>query len=76
MGADQESPMEIMYYSEDNKPHSKHKCPHDARSNTSVWKVLVGGSWLTEDDPTLAIHCEGSLYTDLHNIYENCKYCE
>ena len=64
MGVDQGDPSEIMYYSGDNEPYSKHKCPHDARANTSVWVVLNERGWFSPKDPTLAINCEGSLYTD------------
>ena len=73
MGVDQDDPLEIMYYSGDNEPYSKHKCPHDARANTSVWVVLNERGWLSPKDPTLGINCQGSLYTDLYNIYENYR---
>ena len=69
MGVDQSNPMEIMYYSGNNNPYAKHKCPHDARANTSVWVVLDERGWLKPKDPTLAINCEGSLYTHLYYIY-------
>ena len=71
MGEDRDSAIEIMYLSE---KISKHKCPHDARANASFWVVLTRkGLPQTQKDPTLAIHCEGTLRTNLHTMDFNYK---
>ena len=59
MGKNEDTATEIMYNS---GTFSKHKCPHDARSNTSFWVILVKARLIqTRKDPTLLIRCEGSL---------------
>ena len=59
MGKNEDTATEIMYHS---ATISKHKCPHDNRSNTTFWVILAKARFLqTRKDPTLVIRCEGSL---------------
>ena len=59
MGKNEDTATEIMYHS---GTFSKHKCPHDVRSNTSFWVIIVKARLIqTRKDPTLVIRCEGSF---------------
>ena len=60
MGSNQDTAVEIMYFSGKYYGYSKDSCPHDTQANTSVWDVLNGKGFLrTRKDSTLVIHCEG-----------------
>ena len=70
MGKNEDTATEIMYYL---GKISKHKCPHDTRSNTAFWVILVNARYTrVRKDPTLVIHCEGLLRINLYTI--NVKY--
>ena len=70
MGKNEDTATEIMYRS---GTFSKHKCPHDVRSNTSLWVIIAKARLIqTRKDPTLVIRCEGSFRINRSTI--NVKY--